>query len=196
MAAYRPQAVVLVVGADTLGEDPLGRLNLTANAIQAAVRHATLRCYNPLSSSSANHVNIKTSAAEPTSENSGSDSSIASSSSSSDGPSDRSDTRSSICDIDSTSTISGVHTENSSRDPSTSDSSRAAEVPHLLDGSKCRKLPLLLLGGGGYSAAATARAWTCATAAACGPFVEAHILPTQVMKDTNQLRTNPHDRSW
>jgi acetoin utilization deacetylase AcuC-like enzyme len=93
---------VLVAGADTLGEDPLGRLNLTAAALQAAVRHAARRCHDPASL-------------------------------------------------------------------------RQAPPP-----AAARKLPLLLLGGGGYAAAPTARAWACATAAACGPFVEAHVLPTQV----------------
>jgi len=180
---------VFVVGADTLGEDPLGRLNLTANAIQAAVRHATLRCYDPASFSAPDRTK-KTLAAKSTSENSDGDSSTSSSSSSSSSSGDYHTVRSSSIDcnstnvIDSTAITSSAHKDDSiSFDPSASNSSRGNEeaLNSSVGSNNRRKLPLLLLGGGGYAAAATARAWACATAAACGPFVEEHVLPKQVI---------------
>jgi acetoin utilization deacetylase AcuC-like enzyme len=40
VAAFKPQAMVLCCGADTLGADPLGKFNLSSKAVAAAVRHA------------------------------------------------------------------------------------------------------------------------------------------------------------
>jgi len=41
VATFKPQAVVMCCGADTLGADPLGKFNLSPSGIAAAVRHAS-----------------------------------------------------------------------------------------------------------------------------------------------------------
>ena len=62
-----------------------------------------------------------------------------------------------------------------SADPMASFNLTSRGIAAAVRATAALKRPLLLLGGGGYDPTSTARAWTAATAAAIGPYVEAQL---------------------